>query len=419
MLRKKIKKLLLVSATLCLGFLISCSGEEKSSEHQNTEGGLSNLENDTFYILHSDNSMEKLLSCESTFGMDGNVPEAPSNDRIIWMQEDTYNQIPTIYSDDKLIYYTTNIINEEFTYERFENLGYSVGLRDLTLTKSGRYCISTVNEANTVYPLSDTNQLLNFENELVILEEFGGQKLRAARDKESGEFVPDSQLFSRCGTIVNLEKDKQYGAKVFSGTEEYNFDFKADVLILGSMEETRTIDYEFESKTIANIHIPEYFNSGYYTLNNVGLFRYVKGKSFDEKTDFNIRNIPAADTMNIDMSIYDTDEDGNSTGQIALTDEQIYDKDGYYGDSKSSFRIEEEGTYTVTVNITMDETIYESDKEEPTTAFIVNPDRTKKFTLTGNEKKLTAVITGEIGKYDVYYSNTKNRKLELTIDKIG
>ena len=49
-------------------------------------------------------------------------------------------------------------------------------------------------------------------------------------------------------------------------------------------------DYEFLSSNIVKVNIPEWFNSGYYMINGLGLFRYVVGSSYDESTNFNVPN---------------------------------------------------------------------------------------------------------------------------------
>ena len=50
------------------------------------------------------------------------------------------------------------------------------------------------------------------------------------------------------------------------------------------------IDYTFLKNKIIRINIPDTFNSGYYCVNGTGLFRYVRGRRYDEFTDFSEPN---------------------------------------------------------------------------------------------------------------------------------
>lgn len=419
--KRKAKKTLLLFSILCIATAIAaCGGNKKKEKKQ--EDPLANLKNDTFYVLHSDNTIDKLLTCNASFTFNEDVADEPSNERTIWLKEDEYNKIPTLYPDDKLIYHTTEIVNEDFTFERFEDFGYSIGMRGLTVTNSGRYCISTKEEDKTVFPstekyTSDTADILTFKNESVILDEFGGAPLRALRN-EKGEFVNNDTVFSRCGTILGLTKDKEYEAKIYSGTELYEYTFKADKRIMGSMETTKTVDYSFEKKSIAIIDIPEYFNNGYYSINGKGIFRYVTSASFNENTDFNIRNIPSEDTNNIDCSIYDDITSDSNEPSDSSGDE--YHEDGNYGDAVNSFTIEEEGTYVITVEVQYHDSSYNDEDSDivETSAFIVNPSRTKKWTLNSDKEELSVTINAsEKGRYSIYYSNTDNRDLHLNIEK--
>ena len=74
-----------------------------------------------------------------------------------------------------------------------------------------------------------------------------------------------------------------------------DFNLTANIHCFGSMERFVNYDYEFMHSNFIVIEIPEYFKSGYYFVNGVGLFRYVadsdvskyNGKAYDASIDWN------------------------------------------------------------------------------------------------------------------------------------
>jgi hypothetical protein len=56
------------------------------------------------------------------------------------------------------------------------------------------------------------------------------------------------------------------------------------------MEDFTVNDYSFLRSNILEIHIPDWMKTGYYSVDGMGVFRYVDGSSYTESTDFNERN---------------------------------------------------------------------------------------------------------------------------------
>ena len=88
---------------------------------------------------------------------------------------------------------------------------------------------------------------------------------------------------------------KQYVCEFYTGTFYQDFLLTANIHSFGSMERFVSCDYEFMHSTFIVIEIPEYFTSGYYFINGVGLFRYVddedkeiyNGEAYDAAIDWN------------------------------------------------------------------------------------------------------------------------------------
>jgi hypothetical protein len=263
--------------------LTGCAGlEEKTTEKEeqtfDIKKVVKGLDDGGYYVVHN-NVPKKIYFGNATYDEGSTTtsvdPDAET-DRAMWYTED-YKKIPTMYDGDVLIYYSTEELAEEFNFERYEDLGKTVGVSGLKKTKSGRYKFEVSEDSKFVYPNHDTSKLLNFSQDSVILDEIGGQPIR-------------EDNISRCGSIYGLPADKTFKCKVYGGTEVTNMNFKSDVRVFASYQDYVSNDYTFLSTNIIKVNIPEWFNTGYYCLDGEGMFRYVIGDKYDKKTDFNVLN---------------------------------------------------------------------------------------------------------------------------------
>ena len=323
MLKRSLLKILAPILVGAISFsLVGCGGSE-TKQYDETGTVPENfteynniLEDGQYYVKSKNGEYSKLYLGETTF-----EPGKSSTDedftKIVWFKED-FDKIPTLYKGDSLISYNSQILEEKFIFERYYDYGYSIGLRNLVLTPSGRYSISTKEEDEEsgtpkiiAYPDGDTSEIVNYTNDIVILESLGGIKLRGAKEEdennedgfnENNDISTNensqnpnkedntSPLLNKAGTLSGLQKDAKYKAEIYEGTVRHEHTFTADVRILGKFEYFYSCDYEFESETIMNITIPEDWVSGYYLINGIGMFRYVAGDSYDDNTDFNAPN---------------------------------------------------------------------------------------------------------------------------------
>ncbi len=87
---------------------------------------------------------------------------------------------------------------------------------------------------------------------------------------------------------------------VYEGTVEHSYTMAADIRIMGSMEGQVTADYSFVGDNTISLILPDAFNSGFYLINGIGLFRYIDGTTYDEaSTDMNVPNSK-------ESAVYDT-----------------------------------------------------------------------------------------------------------------
>ena len=223
-----------VVTALILGLLspIVLTGCGKSEiVSKNTESSqeyLKNLEAGKYYVRHTD-KQTNTISCEevyygnATFDK-GDDAASWSNDRIMWYTSD-FAKIPTLYSGDSLIMYSDSNFKDEFSIERFEDYGYTIGFCKLKPTNSNRYKISTNIDDKCTYPNGDTDVILKWDaKDYVILDKLGSDSHKEdVRDDREGDYKSDSDItcswVTRSGTIKGLTQDCYYNVDIYEGTK--------------------------------------------------------------------------------------------------------------------------------------------------------------------------------------------------------
>ena len=382
----------------------------------------STLEDGCFYIMHKNNQCDPVYLGETTFT---GTTETPANNRIIWFKDDIEN-IPTlsVANEDKLIFYSTVSFDETFNLERFEDYGYSVGLQGIQVSKTGRLFISTDVGDKTTYPNSDTDEILNMDNETVVIEKLGKNKLRET------EFLEDKETLrniNRSGVLIfpdNKNNNNYYQFEVYDGTIHHDVKLKCDVRVMGSYEVKKNTDYEYSRKDIVRIVIPETFQSGYYMINGMGVFRYIDmldSNTMEDDIDFNIPNAEDeegistlkstnAERLNVDINSTNSDsaaEDTTSKNNIPDDTNIIGQNSSSSTDSenKSSFTITNEGSIKVVI-------YFQNDQEGMplVKGTLIYPDGTK--CLMKNEPDGSLSIDLDFvpkGEYTITYKNLNGR----------
>ena len=215
--------------------------------------------------------------------------EAPLPDgeaKFVWYGKDDA-WIPTMYQDDQLIYVAADAGTQQFHWDRFEDEGYTIGVRGLTRSDSGGYVFTK--QSAFLYPGSAfANGIAELpDNEVLMLDRVGGQP------------VEESNI-SKGGTVLYLTKDQTYDTDVYLGTKYTGVAGTADVHAFTGFEEYETTTYTLNQAGYAEIEIPEHFRSGFYMVNDSGVFRYV-----DNPKQQGITNV------DFNEPYYLTDQDGN------------------------------------------------------------------------------------------------------------
>ena len=339
-----IKKILLSALIISTALIMSgCGLKRKTNVATDTDAeevryfeSMDELKEDHYYIYH-DNKYYPVYLNNASYKVPENEKRehsATNPNRSLFFNED-WDRIPTMYHGDFLIYYTSENLNEKFGFERFEDVGYSLGICNLERLESGRYAIDVDKENDSgdkkfyIDPDSDANRLFEMKKSQIIIDNIGGAQLRSGN-------------VSRGGVIIGLKKDQCYSTDVYGGSKLKNYILKADTRILTSMEDYQTTDYSFLRSKVLKINIPDFFNNGYYMINGHGLFRYVKGKSYTQKTDFNIPNEVPKDEDDEETELDELDvKDANNVikENFTINEESDVEVIFEYGKSEGNYEL--------------------------------------------------------------------------------
>ncbi len=358
------------------------------------------LEDGTYYIRHSDGRCDPVYYGEAAFDKDDQTSSANDN-RVMWFRSD-YDKIPTFYTGDELILYSTSILPTLFYFERFEDFGFSVGLRKIDFDDNGRLIFPTDEDAESTYPNSETDVLLDSTNTKIIIDSVG--TIRTTEN--SGATV------TRVGSLVIPENflGQDISVIAYDGTIRHEYEFPVNVKILGSMDVRKSRLYDFDEGNIIVINVPSEFNTGYYCVNGNGMFRYVKGNSYDDsKTDFNVPNIYDDNAESEKTTIKEMDKYTGSD-----MSEEPLSSDPYAGmkavekadadTPKVTFTVTNTGGVSVNVTFTNPDGT-PAENVEMVDAYIVSPINHAKYLMSNNGNSVYRDFEAtEKGEYEIKFS---------------
>ena len=254
------------------------------------------LKNGAYYIWHNDASddIRKDLNSVPEKDVFFLLPVGKTNwdkdtfvTHTIWFTSDDDYIIPTMYPGDKLLYVSINKVPYKgISWERYADYGYTLGVANLIGDTSGHYRITSNGNSykGYVFEGSDANQLNRYGESVtdLFLDKVGGFQVR-------------DNLISDGGTVIKLDKDQEYICEWYTGTYYQDFKMKANVRTFSFLESFTSYSYEFLHSNVIEITIPEWLKTGYYYVENVGMFRYVSaedagkynGKAYDSGIDWN------------------------------------------------------------------------------------------------------------------------------------
>lgn len=289
-----IKKVILTLLITCLSFtsLIGCGTREVETNiikdltptgqvtTQTSQLGISTteknfqskLENNHYYVLH-EGTLYPLYAYGDNY--EGDAPDNVVNGyRQMYFTTENEINIPTLFEGDSLVYYSADGLLDYMTWERYYDLGYTIGLINLQTMKSGRVYLDLSDEDEVnIIPDSELMDIHRLNVERILIDKIGGIQV-------------DSSLIEN-GVIRHTQKSKEYDLEIYTGTYFKHFNAVANIHLFKAYELYASIEYTPMQEFLYEITIPEYFADGYYLLNGAGMIRIVHDTVYDETTDFN------------------------------------------------------------------------------------------------------------------------------------
>ena len=284
------KVIIIVSAIIVVGIIIYIlffnNGEAPTFETygsdnntSTTSSSVDKLEDGCFYVWHNPNarSIEEDLKGVSSMDVFKLCPKGERNwekdndhiKHVLWFDSKNDVDIPTLYDGDELLYVSaTEVPFEGIEWERYADYGYTIGVANLIGDESGHYRIEKDDKKGFkqyIYDKSDSAELNEYKDiKNLFLDKVGSIEVRNA-------------LVSDGGTVMNLEKDSPYVCEWYTGTFYQDYEMVANIHPFCTLETFKTYDYDFLHSSCISISIPDWLKTGYYYVNGLGLFRYVKG----------------------------------------------------------------------------------------------------------------------------------------------
>lgn len=243
-----------------------------------------------YYILHN-GAYYPLATGANNYDSDKPTTRVDKTRQIYFTTENEI-QIPTLFEGDELIYYSTDTLLDYVTWERYYDMGYTVGIHNISfLTNKRPYLNIESSKTPYILPESELYEIYNLNVDNVLLDKIGGVQL-------TEDMITD-------GLINSLEKSENYDLEIYAGTYYKHYLTTANMHAFKAYELYASVEYTTLQDCFYRVEIPDYFVNGYYEVNGLGFFRLVKGTGYTENTEFNEQVL----FPQIDTTAYDYDPD--------------------------------------------------------------------------------------------------------------
>lgn len=324
-----LKKILLATMILGAVSLSGCKNVDIWEKPISTEAeyiDLDKLALNTYYVKNGTKFSKVYMPSSSFSGIARYVDQS----RVIWMF-DNQPFIPEHYKGEIIAYSSKSVDDlDGITLERFKDMGYSLGIYGGKVESDGYYHMD-----------SKYNTCLNSN----AAEMFSKVKSNEIRIVSLGGISIDKLIDQGSGIIKNLKEGQEYTMEFYAGTFFYRVNFIADTQFLKSMElYTYGADKIYDTLNgYMAFDTPTSLKSGYYLVNNDGLFLYHDHtkEEYVENEDLNVSGFEseaealASYSQEFKISIpYNTKDviisadisnlDNNATARIVSPDGTVY-----------------------------------------------------------------------------------------------
>lgn len=357
--------------------------EEEGPTYALTPVAESDLQAGLFYAKTPDGFYELPAGTRNYTDKELIAKEADSS-RIVWFGEDDVC-IPTLYKDDQLVYCTSETIPSAFTWERYKDQGYTIGISGLTVNEANRYSVPA-SEASLKLDSSFVAGLAEVNDDDVLIV-----------DKVDGKSVNNTNV-SEGGTITGLTAGKEYNVDTYVGSAYTSVACTADTHAFSSYELYETSTYSFAQSNYIILTVPNYLRSGYYYMNGIGMVKYA-----------NVTREEGISAINFNSPYYlGTDEEGN----IITADDKVDTTDTTEETSKNVYTSK---FYIDCTNEKMVVDVAYSDILTEINGVEINASDAVLESLKNNQPKVTMVGPDE-KSYVFAPSNQAENTLECTVD---
>lgn len=289
--KNKIISVLLMTLLFASTIMSGCGEREKTENEilDKTVEGVINFETSELGISSDSKNFESKLTSGTYYVVHNNVyypvyqygtnyEDVPKYytqpERQAYFTTENEINIPTLFEGDTLVYYSTDALLDYINWERYYDLGYTIGLINLKTMESGRVYLDLSDEDEVcIIPDSELYAMYDLGAENILIDKIGGVQI----DKS---FVTD-------GIISVTKKSKTYDLEVYTGTYFKHYTATANTHVLKAYELFASIEYKTLQEFFYEIEIPEYFVDGYYMVDGCGMFRLIRGNSYSDETNYN------------------------------------------------------------------------------------------------------------------------------------
>lgn len=232
------------------------------------------LEDDAYYVKNNTRFYKVYMPKQ---GNATSEVSALNESRVIaTMLDDTL--IPIHYSDELVAFQSEKLGFVNVTLERFQNIGYSIGCYNGTVTGDGYLYFSKgenlVEDSSLAQAIGDTS----------------ADDIRIA--SIDGKALSLSQINTKAGVITGLEKNKTYKVGFYIGTRYIETNIEADCNMYEAYEMfSYGDDYITDTPNgYMCFNTPKDLKCGFYNINGSGLFKYynfTRGSKDEQEIDMN------------------------------------------------------------------------------------------------------------------------------------
>lgn len=336
----------------------------------------SKLESYEFYVLH-EGKYYPAYYYMLNYDADKELTNYVKEDRQAYFLESNENNIPTLFlsKGDKLIYYDETNVVDYIQWERYKDLGYTVGVYNLIKSTSGRYYINIKDKDNSsiVEGAGLDSILTNVANtDNLLIDKVGNTKV--------DDTVVENNI------ITGATKGQTYSLDIYEGTKYHHFNVNACVHAFQAMEQYATIEYNPLRAYTYEIEIPDYFEDGYYKM-------YAQGVNGSAYTGL-IRIVRNDDSFDIT----DSAKFNKELLQVYTVEDLLKKKNGEKVEEKAK------GTYS---------TCKELNKFKTTVVNSFGYDNGEKDKVTTDTKK-TTLSTATIRQFNINLNNEADCRITLS-----